>query len=391
MPGPKSFTGEDVVELQCHGGPFLVRRVIGAAMAQGARMATPGEFSRRAFLNGRMDLTEAEAIADLVSAQSDASLRQALEQLTGALADRVKHLREQVIGIRAQLEVEIDFSDEGLKLPSREEIARRFEHLRSDIRLLHDSFAMGRLMREGVRVAIVGKPNVGKSSLLNLLLGVERAIVTAIPGTTRDIIEDTVQIGPWAVVLQDTAGLRDSADQVERIGIERAIERATDADMLLAIFDRSRVLDHEDQRVIDLCRNRPAIALLNKTDLPHRISAAELRDRGLQRPILPFSAISAEGLDPLRREMLSEIQRITETGESAPLDGVAISRERHRDTLAKALEALVRAREAAVKSMPPEIIAVDVGIAADSLGAITGDVSSEDVLDSIFRDFCIGK
>ena len=192
MPAPRSLTGEDVVELHCHGGAYLVRRVIALAMAHGARMAEPGEFSRRAFLNGRMDLTEAEAIADLIAARSDSALEQAITQLGGALAERVGRLRAGVIGIRAHLEAEIDFADEDVDLPSREQIAAAIADLAADIRVLHDSFARGRLMREGARATIVGKPNVGKSSILNLLLGAERAIVTPIPGTTRDVIEDSI-------------------------------------------------------------------------------------------------------------------------------------------------------------------------------------------------------
>ncbi len=198
MPGPGSLTGEDVVELQCHGGAFIVRRVVGLAIAEGARIAERGEFSRRAFLNGRMDLTESEAVADLVAARGEAALHQALSQLNGALKERVERLRREVIVIKAHLEVEIDFSDEDIKLPGREQVAADLGRLIADIRILHDSFARGRLMRQGARAAIMGKPNAGKSSILNLLLGIERAIVTPIPGTTRDVIEDSIQLGPMA-------------------------------------------------------------------------------------------------------------------------------------------------------------------------------------------------
>ncbi len=388
MPAPKSLTGEDVAELHCHGGAYLVRRIVALAMAHGARMAEPGEFSRRAFLNGRMDLTEAEAVADLVAARGDAALGQAIAQLGGALAERVGRLRAAVIGIRAHLEAEIDFSDEGLDLPSRDQIAASIEQLTADIRLLHDSFARGRLMREGVRVTIVGKPNVGKSSIMNLLLGADRAIVTPIPGTTRDVIEDSVSLGPYPLVLQDTAGVRDVAEEVERIGVERALAHAAEAELVLAVFDSSGPLEAEDQRVIAVCTGRPGVAILNKQDLPAAISCESLS--GLRMPILRFSALTADGVPALRDELLRAIETSAPAGEGARTE-VAISRERHRQALATALGALESARRGAIAALPPELVAVDVAAAADALGAITGAVGAEDVLDAVFREFCIGK
>lgn len=388
MPGPRSLTGEDVAELQCHGGTYLIRRLVGLALARGARMAEPGEFSRRAFLNGRIDLTQAEAVAELVEAGSERALAQALDQLTGALAERVGGLRREVIGLRAHLEAEIDFSDEDLKLPTRGEMAEAIARLRAEIALLHDSFARGRLMRSGARAAIVGKPNVGKSSVLNLLLGVERAIVTPIAGTTRDVIEDTVQLGPWALVLQDTAGLRGGADQVEKIGIERTLAHAAQADLVIAVLDSSRPLDADDRRVIAICRERAGVALLNKRDLPQHWGAADLRAEGLRMPLLPFVAIRAESAAPLREELVHALETLAGP---AGGDTLAISRERHHQALAAALRSLDAARASAVAKMPPEIVAVDVAAAADALGSITGEVSSEDVLDAIFREFCIGK
>ncbi len=402
MPAPKSLTGEDVAELHCHGGAYLVRRVIALAMAHGARMAEPGEFSRRAFLNGRIDLTEAEAIADLIAARSDSALEQAITQLGGALAERVGRLRAGVIGIRAHLEAEIDFADEDVNLPSREQIAAAIADLAADVRVLHDSFARGRLMREGARATIVGKPNVGKSSILNLLLGAERAIVTPIPGTTRDVIEDSISLGPYTLVLQDTAGIRDGVGrdggagsdeigQVERIGIERTLQHAAEAELVLAVFDSSRPLEAEDLRVIELCRGRRGVAVLNKHDLPAVLSGESLS--GLAIPVLPFSALKAEGVEALRNELAIAVEALAGEGDR---DGgvnqdLAISRERHRQALATALEALEGAGRAALSALPPELIAVDMANAAEALGAITGAAGVEDVLDAVFREFCIGK
>ena len=391
MPHPASLTGEDVAEIQCHGGAFVVRRIVAIAIDAGARIAEPGEFTRRAFLNGRMDLAEAEAVADIVGARSDSALANALSQLSGALSARVAELRAQVIAIRAHLEVEIDFSDEDIRLPSRREVAAEIERLIADVAMLHDSFARGLLMREGVRATIVGKPNAGKSSLLNLLLGADRAIVTAIAGTTRDVIEDSVQLGPYALVLNDTAGVRESSDTVERIGIERTLRSARDADLLIAIFDSSRPLEAADREVIRLTSNRQGLAILNKRDLPAAISAGDLREHGLTLPILPFAAIDLSEAAVLRAELTKAIAALIDPAASTTGNQIAISRERHRDALAMALEALKNARGAALSLMPPEIVAVDIMAAASALGSITGEVSGEDVLDAIFRDFCIGK
>jgi tRNA modification GTPase len=401
MPAPASFTGEDVAELQCHGGPFVVRRIVALAVARGARLAEPGEFTRRAFLNGRLDLPEAEAIADLVAARSESALTQAMAQLSGALSDRVEQLRAQVIAIRAHLEVEIDFSDEDIKLPSRREVADEIERLIADVAILHDSFARGLLMRDGVRATIIGKPNAGKSSLLNLLLGLDRAIVTPVAGTTRDVIEDTIALGAHALVLNDTAGIRggDGAapvDEVERLGIERTHRSAADADLLIAVFDSSRPLQAEDDDVIRMTSERPGVAILNKRDLPARTSIEDLRARGLRMPMLPLSAINVEEAGALRLELTRAIEALLSPPVNAnamPPGGaeIAISRERHRDALAAAIAALKAARESALSLMPPEIVAVDIAAAAEALGAITGAVSGEDVLDAIFRDFCIGK
>jgi tRNA modification GTPase len=388
MLAPASLTGEDVAELQIHGGSYLVRRIISLAVSHGARMAEAGEFTRRAFLNGRIDLTEAEAVADLVEARGETGLRQALVQLSGALADKVRGLRDKVVGIRAHLEAEIDFADEDIRLPSRREMAAEIERIIIDVAMLHDSFARGRLAREGARAAIVGKPNAGKSSLLNLMLGTDRAIVTDIPGTTRDVIEDTVQLGPIPLTILDTAGLREGRDEVERLGIERTRRSVAEADLLIAVFDSSRPLDADDLGLIGLCRERAGVAALNKSDLPPRLTLADLRGAGLFLPAINLSALTGERLPRLREELARAIDAMASPGGESE---IAISRGRHRDALSQALHALKAARESALRAMPPEIVAVDVGAAADSLGAITGEVTSEDVLDKIFSEFCIGK
>ncbi|HTW88527.1 MAG TPA: tRNA uridine-5-carboxymethylaminomethyl(34) synthesis GTPase MnmE [Candidatus Binataceae bacterium] len=399
MPAPHSFTAEDVAELQCHGGPFLVRRIIALAAEAGARIAEPGEFTRRAFLNGRLDLTAAEAVTDLIHANSEGALAKALAQLSGALADRVRGLRHQLITLRAHLEVAIDFAGEDdVPAFTRGSIIAEIDRLTADLTILHDSYTRGRIIRDGARATVIGKPNAGKSSLLNLLLGAERAIVTPIPGTTRDVIEEAIRLGSRTLVLEDTAGLRTSAGEVERIGISRTRQHAANADLILAVFDSSRPFDSDDADLIALCNeldasaNHPrcGLALLNKSDLPPCFDAVMLRGHGLNYPVATISALTGDGLSALRDSLESAIETLSSDPFSNN-DGIVISRERHRDALARALDSLAAARAAALASMPPEIIVVDVTAASDSLGLITGEVGAEDILDAIFREFCLGK
>jgi tRNA modification GTPase len=388
FPKPNSLTGEDVAEVHCHGGPYLVRRIISVALAHGARFAEPGEFSRRAFLNNRIDLAEAEAIDDLVSARSDLALGLALAQLSGALSEKIKDIRRQIVSIRAHLEAEIDFSEEELESRPTREIARLLECAATDVAILHDTFRRGKIAHDGLRAAIAGKPNAGKSSLLNLLLGSERAIVTPIPGTTRDVIEDTVHVGPYALVLADTAGLRHANDEVESLGIERARKAAAEADLILAVFDGSRPFDTDDAQVIEICRNRRAVAILNKRDLPAVLNSSQLQAHGFAGPVVALSALTGDGLGALRDALAKAVEDLAGSPAGAE---IAISRERHRVALAQAIESLHHARASALGAMPPEIVAVDVMAAGDALGRITGEITSEDVLDAVFREFCIGK
>ena len=389
MPAPRSLTGEDVAELHCHGGPFLIQRVIGLAMGRGARMAERGEFSRRAFLNGRMDLTAAEAVADLISARGESALAQALAQLSGALKERVASLRDRLIAIAAHLEAEIDFSDEDIALPSRAEIAGRIAALREDVSILHESFARGRLMRNGARAAIIGKPNAGKSSVLNALLGVERAIVTPIPGTTRDVIEDTIHVGPYPLVIQDTAGVRAGADEVERIGIERTLSHAGEADLLIAVFDSSMPLEPKRTCASSSCAAAArAWRCSTRATCRKRSGSMICAGTGCRYPRCGYRRCAARASRRCATNCLPRSKRWAATIRATP------SRFR-ASAIAKRWRGRWRrwrsAEHSARAAMPPEIVAVDVSIAADALASISGQVTSEDVLDAIFREFCIGK
>ena len=386
MPGPHSFTGEDVVEIQCHGGTLVSRRILESILAGGARAADPGEFSKRAFLNGRIDLAQAEAIADLVAARSDAAVRLAWSQLEGALSARVETLRAAIIEARALCEAAIDFPDEELPELADGRLAAELGRVRSELTNLIATFERARVRYQGARVTLIGKPNVGKSSLLNALAGRERSIVTAIPGTTRDVVEAALALHGIPVVLADTAGLRDSADAVERLGVDRSRAAIDDAAIVLAIFDRSRPLDDEDALVAAAARSRPVLAVLNKTDLVAAFTSAEIGRFLPEARVVEVSAVTGSGLDELGAAVA---ELLAGGGDAEP--EVSMYRVRHRDAARRAVDDLARAEAALAGGAPPELVASDLDAAATALAGITGEVTSEDVLDRVFAEFCIGK
>jgi tRNA modification GTPase len=380
MRAPRSYTGEDVLEIHCHGSPAVLRLVLQRVMELGARPAAPGEFTKRAFLNGKLDLTQAEAVADLVRARTAEGTVQAADQLFGRLSERLDALRQQLLHAKACLELRIDFSEEDV---DPRQAAPDDALLRSllEIDALLATYRRGKLLREGVRVAITGRPNVGKSSLLNALLGTERAIVTALPGTTRDVIEDSADFDGLAVVLSDTAGLREAPGEIERVGIERAHRVARAADLTLIVLDTSVPLD-EPSELLDMERT---ILVLNKIDLPSAWDEADLSPQAKRYPLVRVSAKELIGLEGLRR-------RVVETLGASQNDGLPpLTTARQRDALVQARESVVRALEGLEKNLAPELVAVDVAAALDQIGSITGAVTNEDVLDAIFREFCIGK
>lgn len=381
---PRSYTGEDVVEFHCHGSPYLLRRVLALVWREGARPAEPGEFTLRAFLNGKLDLAQAEAVVDLVRARSEAQLRSALTLHEGALSKQVHALGEELLRLLAMVEAHIDFSEELGELdvdalaPALERLLQRLESLLQGAR-------GGRILREGARVAIVGRPNVGKSSLLNALLGEERAIITDIPGTTRDTLEESLLIGGVPIVILDTAGLRESADVVERIGIERARHAAERADLILFVYDLTAPDWDADRALLEtLPTHTPRVLAGNKTDR----ATPPQRQHALQAfpDSVLISAWTGEGLDALKKAILTalELQRI---GGETP----ALTHQRHIQAVEDARRALESAHTALVQGYPPDLIAVDLRSAWLALGAITGDTADETLVHRIFRDFCIGK
>jgi tRNA modification GTPase len=392
MRSPKSYTGEDVVEIHCHGGQLLSHRLLEIILRQGARVAEPGEFTKRAFLNNRLDLSQAEAVLDLIHAKSNQGLRLAWEQLSGRLSEVCTVLRERQMGITAYIEALIDFPDEDLPERTEQELSVEMNTLAADIAALASTFTQGKVYREGCQTAIVGKPNVGKSSLLNLLSGTERAIVTPVPGTTRDVLEETIILQGIPLVIWDTAGLRETSDAIERIGVERTKAGIHTAELVFAVFDASQPLDAEDEAVFLAVQQKRTIPILNKVDLPLIVSPDDLQRRLNTMPPILLSTKTGEGV----KELGENVRRALFVGEQtlAEREGpqrATVTRARHYDALVKAELSLRQARQNLHEGIPLDLIAVDLRAALDHIGEITGHVNTEDILDRVFRDFCIGK
>jgi len=385
MRAPRTYTREDVIEINCHGGPAAVRKVLELVMAGGARLAEPGEFTKRAFLNGRIDLTQAEAVMDVIASKTEFSLSAAVAQLKGGLKEKVEALREGVAGLLALTEVSIDFPEEEVDYVPLDELRRKGEGLRSDIGRLLSTFDEGRVLREGLRVAIVGRPNVGKSSLLNLLARAERAIVTEVPGTTRDTVEEIINIGGVPVKVIDTAGIRESHDIVEKEGIRRSEEALRSSDLALLVLDGSRPLHQEDIAIIEKANKYKYIPVINKSDLPSAIEGEVLKALFMEEAV-HVSARNGDGLDGLTL-------RIRESAlgggrEHAPEVTINL---RHRESLRKAEAALVRFDEGCGAGLSAEFLALELRDALNAVGDIVGATTPEDILNRIFNEFCIGK
>lgn len=399
--GPGTFTGEDVVEFTGHGGTLVTARVLAAFLAAGARLAAPGEFTRRAFLNGRMDLARAEAVADVIAASTDDALRIARAQLAGGLSSRITGLRDELLDALAHVEATVDFPDEDLHPDGNEALARRFDAVAAACAALAETFRRGRLFREGARVVLCGRPNVGKSSLLNALAGRSRSIVTAEPGTTRDVVEEAIDLGGLPVVLADTAGLRDAVGEAEAEGVRRSRDAAASADVVLLVYDASAGFGPDDRRAAQDVAGRPSIVVANKSDLAPAESPVDSRRYGpadgLGAPALstlpasvaiPVSAKTGAGLDALSVEVRRVLLGAQGAGDS---ETVVVTRARHREALDAACARLVAAAAAARRGESPDLIASDARRAMDSLGEIVGAVSTEDLLGAIFARFCVGK
>jgi tRNA modification GTPase len=398
---PHSYSGEDTVEINAHGGPLVLQRVLAATLALGARAAQPGEMTLRAFLNGRIDLAQAEAVLALINAETDAGRRLAYRQLRGAVSERVQSARAAAMKALARIEAHIDFPDEEVPPPDPAELAGFITCAQTAVDELLAGSARGRVLAQGARVAILGRPNVGKSSLLNALLGDERAIVTPIAGTTRDTVEERAILGGVAVHLVDTAGLTETDDPIERIGVQRSRSAAREADLLLLVIDSSASVTRADRAAAEELRvlraedaadgtdafgATPVIVVANKADLPSALRAGEAVDLWPGAPVISVSCVTHEGLEAL----VETVGGLALGGELHPADAV-VSSARHQDALRRAGEHLRAAQQALVDKLPLDFVSIDLRAALAALGEITGETATDDLLDRIFAEFCIGK
>lgn len=384
MHGPHSYTREDVVEINCHSGYAVLQAILRLVLEQGARLAEPGEFTLRAFLSGRLDLTQAEAVLAMIQAKSEAGLKVAATHLAGGLGRQLTVLRQNLLDVLARVEADLDFGEEvpDLHLP---DLAPPIEAVAQDAFRLASSYGQGRLLREGLQVVLAGRPNVGKSSLLNQLLQSDRALVTDIPGTTRDVIAETLVIQGLPVCLLDTAGLRQARDRVEELGIQRTQEHLDRADLVLYLMDASQPWQPEDQTSLERLAGRPALLLLNKCDLPARLTPRDL-PVDWPHPVLSLSALTGEGLPALKEAIFQAAM-----GSAASPSPQVITQERHFQHLERCRERLHQALEVITSGQPPELLALELQAAIAELGAILGLEIGEEVLDRIFSQFCLGK
>ena len=387
MKAPRSYTREDIVEFHCHGSPLVLRLGLEALIRNGARLAEPGEFTKRAFLNGRLDLAQAEAVMDLIHARSETGLKVALEQLRGRLSEELGRIREGLVRLLVELEAGIDFTEEGITFISPQALANGVEKIQERISQLILTADNGRILREGVTAALLGRPNVGKSSLMNALSRTDRAIVTAIPGTTRDVLEEFITIQGVPVRLLDTAGLRETQDEVEREGVRRSHDALDRADVLLAVLDGSAALAPEDLRLLELGKKKSMLILVNKADLPSRLPSAELAEAARGCQVVKTSAMSGEGLDDLKHAIGDAILKHN----LEPNEAIFITHLRHRTALVRAKESLDQVLLSLERRMPAECVALDLRAAVNAIGEIIGETTIDDVLNRIFKEFCIGK
>lgn len=386
MKGPKTYTTEDMVEIYTHGGIISVRKVLALLLKKGADTAGPGEFTKRAFLNGRLDLSQAEAVIDMIQAKTEKAYDASLEQLEGSLQKEIYTIRQKLLDILAHIEYSINFLEDGQEELEDTIIEEKGREILEDLERLYLSSNQGKIVREGIQTTIVGKPNVGKSSLLNALIRENKAIVTDIPGTTRDVIEEYIDLDGFALKIVDTAGIRETEDVVESLGVNKSLEFIERADLVIALFDASRVLDQEDRQILELLKNRKSIIVLNKSDLEKKWEKEEL-DLPENTPILELSVLKGEGIGDLEDKILSLFYE----GEVVQKSDVLVTNVRHRDLIGKAIESMERVLNDYTMGIPIDCLEVDVKSTWEILGEITGETIEDDVLDKIFKEFCVGK
>ena len=385
---PKTFTREDIVEINCHGGIVAINRVLQLVLRMGARLAEPGEFTKRAFLNGRIDLSQAEAVMDLIRAKTDKSMQLAMRQLDGQLSHLIQNLRQEILNTLAQVEVNIDYPEyDDVEEMTLQLLREKTQQVLQGIRALLNTASQGKILRDGLKTAIVGRPNVGKSSLLNVLLREEKAIVTDIAGTTRDTIEEYVNVRGVPLQLIDTAGIRETDNVVEKIGVERSRKALKEADFVLLLLNQSETLQEEDIRLLETTKGMKRIILFNKTDLPSKLSTEDIAPYAQEEEIVTTSMLNKEGIDQLEEKIAGYFFQ----GQMNERDATYLSNTRHIALLEKAEQALVEVQNGIEMEMPVDLIQIDFTRAWDLLGEITGDSVQDELLTQLFSQFCLGK
>ncbi len=386
MRAPHSYTGEDTVEINCHGGYFVTKNILELVIKHGARLAEPGEYSKRAYLNGKMDLSQAEAVIDIINATNEQSVKNSAMQLKGALSDKIKDLRSMILTDTAQIEAALDDPEHIDITGFSDVLSEHIDTEKEQIEKLISSFENGKFIQNGIKTVILGKPNVGKSTLLNTLTGTNRAIVTDIPGTTRDTLEEIITIDGITLKITDTAGIRETSDLVEGLGVKKAIDEIDTADLCLFVVDASRELDSDDLKILELIKNKNVIVLLNKSDLKQVVSKETLKEKTGFEPIL-ISAKEETGID----NFVAEIKQLFGLGKIETQEEMFISRLRHKELLQDTANSLSEVKKSIDMGMPEDFFSIDLMNAYESLGKIIGEEIEDDLADKIFKDFCMGK
>jgi len=385
MKAPKTYTKEDIVEINCHGGFLVTQKVLEVVLNNGAILAEQGEFTKRAFLNGRIDLTQAEAVMDLIESKTNKSLDISIDQLRGDLKSQIKILKQLLIDVASHVNVIIDYPEEGIDEPLSEELVEKLEEVYKKAEILIKSYDKGKKIKEGIKTAIVGKPNVGKSSLLNALLREERAIVTHIAGTTRDVIEEIININGIPLVIGDTAGIRKTDDIIENIGVEKSKEMIKKSDLILWVIDSSNELEELDYEIYEAIKGKKVVGILNKMDIKKDINLGEMKD---VKKWIEISAKDKIGIEKMENKIYEYVMnKDIENG----YEDLIITNIRHKSALEKTKESIDNIFETIRNEMPTDLVAIDLKEAIDALSEITGEISSEDILDNIFKNFCVGK